>query len=376
MDVRETADQIRIVIIFLMIILPYNLFYLLLYVYSYGFPLPYDIKTYFYSLLSVLMILGSFLPLIIYLIYGKEPQIDYSADYEKDLPTDDPPAIVNAICGSGGSKKIGVPDMDGVKATIMDLIDRNFLVFQDAPADGGKFSTDDSIFLTINSESDFDSLWEFETSILDFLVEYEQEDGIISMDWVSESLSYYDGAVFFRETYETWVNQVKQAMLDGNLKKAFLRKGDRYIKIFGIAGLALAIIIQVFIRIDPLAAVYYMGVTSIILGISSAIAIGMPEKIAGRWTNYGREYYAQWNNFKKYLKDFSLIKQYPPESVSLWNRYMVYATALGVADKVKDAMELSLPKSILSESDIYTFQYYGTPTVLLQNAIKSALEPD
>jgi len=180
---------------------------------------------------------------------------------------------------------------------------------------------------------------------------------------------------FFRETYETWVNQVKQTLFDGNLKKTFLRKGDRYIKIFGILGLIIAIITQFFVFVDPVSIVY-IGVASIILGLSSVISIKMPEKIAGRWTAYGREYYEQWNNFKKYLEDFSLIKEYPPESVGLWNRYMVYATALGVADGVKEAMELSLPKGILKESDIYMFQYYGTPTSLLKNAIKSALEPD
>jgi uncharacterized membrane protein len=34
-----------------------------------------------------------------------------------DLPTDDPPAIINAIC-SGVSKKVGEPDMNGFIATI------------------------------------------------------------------------------------------------------------------------------------------------------------------------------------------------------------------------------------------------------------------
>jgi uncharacterized membrane protein len=129
-------------------------------------------------------------------------------------------------------------------------------------------------------------------------------------------------------------------------------------------------------RIVPLAAFYYMGVSSIILGASSAISILMPEKIAGRWPGYGREYYAQWNSFKRYVEDFSLIKEYPPESVNLWNRYIVYATALGSTYGVKKAMEFSLPKDILRENDIYMFQYNNDPTSALTNAINSALESD
>jgi len=141
------------------------------------------------------MLLGSFLPIIIYLLYGREPKIDYRADYEKDLPTDDPPAIVNAIC-SGGSKKVGLPDIGGFKATIMDLIDKKYLIFQDVPADVENLRSDDSIFLAINPDKDTTSLWEFETTILDFLGEYEQEFGIISTDLISKSLSYYNGAFF------------------------------------------------------------------------------------------------------------------------------------------------------------------------------------
>ena len=51
-----------------------------------------DTELYF---IGVLMVLISSIPLFIYLIYGREPKIDYNAKYETDLPTDDPPAIVN-----------------------------------------------------------------------------------------------------------------------------------------------------------------------------------------------------------------------------------------------------------------------------------------
>jgi len=376
MDLKENINQILLIFIFLIVAVSYNLIYLFQYMSYGGYLLPYDFNTYLYLILAVLMVAGSFIPLVIYLFYGREPEIDYNAMYEYDLPTDDPPAIVNAICGNSGYKKIGIPDIDGFNATIMDLIDRNYLILKDVQFDGDDLSSHGSVFLEINTDKDVSSLWEFERVILDFLIEYEQ-DGIISMDLISESMSYIESAEFFRETYEKWAYEVKQTLInDGNLKKAFLRKGDKYIKIFGILGLAVALIAQVFIRVNPLAAVYYMGVSSIILGASSAISIVMPEKIAGRWTEYGREYYAHWDSFKTYVEDFSLIKEYPPNSVNLWNRYLVYATALGVAHGVKKAMEFSLPKDILRENDIYMFQYDNTPTSVLTNAINSALEPD
>ncbi len=51
-----------------------------------------------YYILGLLILLGSFSPSYIYLKYGREPKINYKTKYKMDLPTDDPPAIVNAVC--------------------------------------------------------------------------------------------------------------------------------------------------------------------------------------------------------------------------------------------------------------------------------------
>lgn len=80
----------------------------------------------------------------------------------------------------------------------------------------------------------------------------------------------------------------------------------------------------------------------------------LPQRIAGQWTTYGEEYDAKWQNFERYIQDFSLIKEYPPESVVIWNKYLVYATALGVAKAVLKVMEKSLPKDQIESSEIRT----------------------
>jgi len=45
----------------------------------------------FYPILLFVIFLG------IYLLYGRERKIKYDALYERDLPTQDPPELVNAI---------------------------------------------------------------------------------------------------------------------------------------------------------------------------------------------------------------------------------------------------------------------------------------
>lgn len=378
-----------------------------------------DITSTYYYVLATLLFLGSSIPLIIYLHYGREPKIDNTPNYETDLPTDDPPAIVNAICG-GFSKKVGEPDMNGFIATIMDLIDKNYLLL----VDNSDEADSSSVFLQINPDYDQDTLWDFEKTVINFLSEYEQ-DGVISMDLISESLSYTNSANFFKEIYKNWKDEVKDTLWnEGNIKEAFLRKGDKYLKIFGIVGLivsvgvffivfpyswalvfnsylfilfylllrtrdkevhliiyglmGLIIMGTVIFRVfsGPLSPVEVVSLSTVVLGVSSLISIMLPEKIAGQWTNYGKEYYAQWHSFRKYIEDYSLIKEYSPDSVKVWDKYLVYATALGVADNVKKSMEMSIPNDRLLGSDLYSFQYYNSPTSILKNAINTALEPD
>ncbi|MGZ7095717.1 MAG: DUF2207 domain-containing protein [Methanobacterium sp.] len=323
-----------------------------------------NFKLGFYPVLAVLLILLCFVPLVIYLKYGREPKIDYKAEYERDIPTNDPPAIVNAICGPGFSKKVGVPDLDGFKATIMDLINRKYLLLKDNPSNNEKSEISKSIFLAVNPTKDTSKLKEFELDVFNFLKGYE-DAGLISMYAISESLSDRSDAKKFRETYNNWKDNIKQSFIDSEeLQKIFIKKGDTYLKIFGVLGLFIAIIIFVLTLSDPIPTSRQPFLAAIVLGLVSIISLILPEKIGGQWTTYGEEYDAKWHNFKRYIKDFSLIKEYPPESIKIWNKYLVYATALGVADTVRKAMELNVPKDQLDGSDIYLFHYYGGYAIL------------
>ncbi|MGB9201362.1 DUF2207 domain-containing protein [Methanobacterium sp.] len=333
-----------------------------------------NFKTWLYHILSVPMLLALFIPLIIYLRYGREPKIDYNAEYERDIPTNDPPAIVNAICGSGLSKKIGKPDMDGFKATIMDLINRKYLIIEKEHSDMEGYGLREPMFLKVNANQDSSTLEEFELDVMNFLKRFE-ENGLISMDRISDDLSDPQIADSFRNTYNSWTNDIKSKFLDDNeLKKFFNRKGDSLLKIFGGVSLVVAAVIFIFTLNDSLPAARVALLVSILLGVVAIISIILPEKIAGQWTTYGEEYDAKWHNFKRYIKDFSLMKEYPPESIAIWNKYLVYATALGAADAVKKAMELNVPGEQLEASEIYMFYYFGGD-MLLNSAFNIGINP-
>ena len=80
-------------------------------------------------------------------------------------------------------------------------------------------------------------------------------------------------------------------------------------------------------------------------------------------------------NFKKFLKDNSLIKEHPPESIVIWNKYLVYGTALGVADEVYESMKLYKPDVYEDDyyySDLYRFHSYSG-LIILNSAFNTGI---
>lgn len=326
-------------------------------------------KANIYSIIALIMLLSSIIPLIIYFIFGREPKIDYQAEYEHDLPTDDPPAVINAICDTKFGKEIGKPDLDGFRATIMDLINRQYLVLSNIPSNLNE-EEDHSISVKIKY-SRLEELRSFEIDVINFL-KYFQKDGFISLERIKEELKGngdflnrgnldHDVAVLrFIESYKKWKEDLKNEFLDDEyLKQLFNKKGDTYLKIFAGIGLIVSIVVFFAAAIDTLPAAKYAFISSIILGAVSMVSFLMPQRIAGHWTTYGEEYFVKWHNFAKYIQDFSLIKEYPPESIEIWDKYLVYATALGIANEARRYMELTLPDKKLVQSTVYPFFYFG-----------------
>jgi uncharacterized membrane protein len=319
-------------------------------------------------LLGALLIIIVAMPIFIYLYYFREPKIDYNAKYETDLPTDDPPAIVNAVC-AGDPEKMGVPNLDGFRATILDLIDRNYLFLKNKSDDGTNYSK--CLLLEINQGNDLSTLRKFEVQVLEFLRKCE-DNGTISLDLVSEGMNHVETGGCSQCTYKEWRDkfdsnisaykdwkcEVKSTLLEGNnFKDAFYNRGNKSLKIFGVLGTIAAWSI-IFYSFPSDLFSQTVILCALILFLESIILFFIPERAIDKWTPYGLEYYERWMNFKRYIEDFSLIKEYPPESVKIWDKYMVYATALGAAKGVKKTMELLLPETELRESDIYCYHDY------------------
>ncbi len=66
-------------------------------------------------------------------------------------------------------------------------------------------------------------------------------------------------------------------------------------------------------------------------------------------TQKGTEEQEKWKGLAKFMEEFSLIKEREVPELALWEKYLVYATAFGIADKVIEQMKAKYPEVFVEE---------------------------
>jgi uncharacterized membrane protein len=74
-------------------------------------------------------------------------------------------------------------------------------------------------------------------------------------------------------------------------------------------------------------------------------------------TQFGNQEKAKWIAFQKFLRDYSVTKNYRIDSVILWEKYLVYGAALGISTKALSELPLQFPTHELESSNIYPIIY-------------------
>jgi uncharacterized membrane protein len=295
-------------------------------------------------------------PIYIYHRFGREPKIDYHAIYEREPPYKSKPAAVNAIMRG----RIGKPDINAFVATVMDLVNRGFMVLRDVRTQKtylGFFNKTTEDVVIDFKDKDRTELLDFEKDVFDFMMDHASENKIIWNEFKRE-LSKDD--VFYK-FINRWNKSIERHI---RVERLFHSTGNYLLLTSGITTLILSIGGAIWItntyphnQFPRILSALVPGLIIFVVGLGSLILSILNEKGAGRFTPEGRLYHERWNRFKKYLTDFSALKEHPPESVKLWDFYLVYGVSLGVAEKVMKNMRLLIPDA---ESSNFIVFHHGT----------------
>ena len=74
------------------------------------------------------------------------------------------------------------------------------------------------------------------------------------------------------------------------------------------------------------------------------------------YTQQGRDEIEKWRGLKKYMEEFSLLNEREVPEIAIWEKFLVYATAFGIADKVLKQLKVVYP-DIENSINVNTYPY-------------------
>ncbi|MDI3543447.1 MAG: hypothetical protein PWP57_1052, partial [Candidatus Atribacteria bacterium] len=66
----------------------------------------------------------------------------------------------------------------------------------------------------------------------------------------------------------------------------------------------------------------------------------LSQKSFSRWSKEGALEFKRWQAFRRFISDFSLMREASPVLLHIWDRYLVYAVVLGVAEELLKNLKL------------------------------------
>lgn len=296
------------------------------------------------AIIEPLIILLSFLifftPIILFLtayfIYGTEYRAEdlgyVGQAYEREPPTKLLPEESAYFIDGKYSDRSFV-------AGIMYLIYKKYLDIEERGRD---------IYITLKKDADSE-LKEHQKKLLD-IIKYKAR-GKNELNFREFSKKEYDNTL--ARKYEDWKKSLSK---ETNINKYLERKGTVFYAIASILTLAAAFILTSILgglfETDLIGVMIFSVFTAFSTTTILIILSTSKPTLLGRWSKEGRILNIRWRNFRRYLSDFSYLKEHPPESVKIWDYFMAYAIAFGVAEKTLKAMKTNITEEEMKSSNI------------------------
>jgi len=325
-----------------------------------------------FGLLLVLVSVGAMV--FIYQRYGREPKVEYAERYEREPPTNDPPAVIGAIITQKPS--VGTREFT---ATLFDLIRHGVLKAEPVSVKkDGLLSEKTMTDLRVDVGSgDPDSIEDFARNVLTLenferrvlnVAERVLSHGPVNLTDFEERIKVGDDRQANRSSYESFSDAVKREVERRDLVE---RSPGRWLGpaalVLGLAGAAwfvlsllgvpvgalLSLIFSSFIGFVGAAVVVWVVFRRVFGNADSALGSTL-HRMWVRRTPKGALLHARWQAFRRYLSDFSRLEDSPPASLALWEQFLVYGIALGVAEQVLEAARLHAPPEIAKGSSFYS----------------------
>jgi len=295
--------------------------------------------------------------------FTRELKPEFMGDYYRELPEDYSPAVMTYLLTKGRTKD------DDIIATLLDLARKKVIKLRPMKIESGLIfkKEEDTFEITWMDKEKLSGLLPHEQFLATwFLDEIGGGTGLV-LDDLEKVVKKQKAALQFQKDYEYFKAKVK----DTAEKQQFFAPNK-------LQGAKVFVLIGIGLILSGLAGLFLLGsfiaIGLIILGgvlIFGLISVNFIRK----YSRHGVEHKAMWEAFKKFLQDFSNLKDAEIPSLVIWEHYLVYATSLGVADEVIDQLPKVFSEADLSNPDLTYMGGYRSFTnfYLLNNSFNNTM---
>ena len=302
--------------------------------------------------------------ILLHIKYKKVMAPQFNDLYYRDVPSNDHPAVLSMLYNGEGIKG------DALTATLMHLSDAKYISLNKTVNTNflGMEKSDYCLTKVQDFQEDQPSFYpgsslsnKIDSMAMRLIFDKAGESGAVNTTVTMKQIGKYasDHPEDFNKAYESWESPIKfsyAAKFETN-KIPFHGKG--------ILGALIAVDILVA------AAAFFMGImvgVSIVNLLFSLLLLFIAGLIAriniGKFdlmNREGVETLAKTRALRKWLTEFTNLHEAIPTDVILWNRLLVMAVALGVADKVISQLKVAMPELLKDPQfmPVYSWYYYG-----------------
>lgn len=169
------------------------------------------------------------------------------------------------------------------------------------------------------------------------------------------------------ENTSAFVNNMENSIVNIGVKDFYFQKADytqpkkqiqstsKFLLVLGILFIVLVNIISYQTRMDLAFGGYF------IFGICCIVSSVYMKQQAGKYillTQFGEDEYAKWRGLYNFLNSETLMNERTYIELPLWEKYLVYATAFGLSEKVINAISIRCPEVDMETSPVLSNNCY------------------
>ncbi len=279
---------------------------------------------------------------LIYIIYGREektPEVNLSGKLHEP-PSDLKPYYVDTLVN-----KTLTPSGRSVSSAILELVRLKYIKisYNDRSDSLGNRKREYYLVLEETKAREISKLSDLEQRLLAFIFQ-----GVGNIASFSEIKTYHiKKASVTREFWKYWEDQTSYQLV----KMGYIDKESYYFqkllnRELAIIGSVLTSII-VFVIFAGMDDSHIFSIVFPVIHLSTIISLCLPfalvfitivilrmfNGIIYKRSDFGITEFSKWNAFKRWMEDYSVTKNYPIDSLVLWEKYLIYGLAMGISRK-------------------------------------------